>query len=122
MTDAEIADHVRALELRRTRALVERDLVLAERLHAPEYRLITPCGTCFDKAGYLGAIATGELRYSAWEIGAIEVRVAAGMALLRYRARLEFPSGNAVNCWHMDSYEPRAGAWLAVWSQATAIK
>lgn len=121
MMDASLSDHLRALELRRTQALVARDLALADQLHAPEYQLITPAGKCFDKAGYLAAIASGDLTYTRWDAGTMEVRLAVGMALVRYRASLAFPSGNVVNCWHTDSYELRDGHWLAVWSQATAI-
>jgi hypothetical protein len=43
------------------------------------------------------------------------------MAIVRYQALLEFPSGKQVNCWHTDSYERHADGWKAVWSQATAI-
>jgi len=43
----------RALEVRRTRAIVERDLEEIERLHAPEYQLITPAGRTFSRTRYL---------------------------------------------------------------------
>ena len=56
-----------------------------------------------------------------WEPQDIEVRLSSGMAIVRYKASLQFPSGNVVVCWHTDSYEPREGHWQAVWSQATAI-
>jgi hypothetical protein len=119
---AALADTLRALEAQRTRALVARDIETARRLHAPEYQLVTPAGRTFDRDGYLGAIADGSLPYAGWELGPIDVRVGADMALLRYRAVIAFPSGKRVHCWHTDSYERRGGAWLAVWSQATAIK
>ena len=41
------------------------------------------------------------------------------MAVVRYQARITFPSGRIVECWHSDTYELQAGGWLAVWSQAT---
>lgn len=119
--DPAIADHLRARERQRTQALVERNLELAGRMHAPEYQLITPAGKTFDKAGYLEAIRTGDLAYVSWEPDAMDVRVGTDMAIVRYRATLRFPSGKVVRCWHTDSYELREGAWLAVWSQATAI-
>lgn len=112
-------DYLRELEVRRTRALVERDMATIERLHAPEYQLITPSGTVFTRERYLAAIAS-EPFYAKWELGAIEVRVSPQMALLRYRATLHFPSGRIVDCWHTDSYE-RRGQWQAVWSQATRL-
>lgn len=114
------SDSLRELEARRTRALVERDMPTIERLHAPEYQLITPAGKVFTRERYLAAIAA-EPFYAKWELGAIEVRLSPDMALLRYLARLQFPSGRIVVCWHTDSYERRGQQWQAVWSQATEL-
>jgi hypothetical protein len=110
----------RALELRRTRALVDRDLATLEELHAPDYQLITPRGQVLSRGAYLGAITAGPF-YAAWEIGTMGFRISAQMAVLRYQALLRFPSGREVTCWHTDSYERRADGWQAVWSQATEI-
>jgi hypothetical protein len=115
-------DMLRALERQRTRALVARDMEAARRLHAPEYQLVTPAGRTFDRDGYLGAVADGSLAYTDWDLGPMDVRTGTDMALLRYRAVIAFASGTRVHCWHTDSYERRGDAWLAVWSQATAIK
>jgi hypothetical protein len=41
------------------------------------------------------------------------------MAIVRYKARIQFPSGRVFVVWHTDSYELRASGWQAVWSQAT---
>ena len=109
-----------ALELRRTRALVERDLATLEELHSTEYQLITPAGKVFSREAYLAAIKA-EPFYAAWKLEAMTVRVAADMAIVRYKAHLRFPSGREVVCWHTDSYERRAQGWQAVWSQATGI-
>ena len=119
--DPAIAELIRDRERQRTQALVAKDLERAARMHAPEYQLVTPAGKTFDKAGYLEAIRTGDLAYVSWEPDAMDVRVGTDMAIVRYRATLRFPSGKVVRCWHTDSYELREGAWLAVWSQATAI-
>ena len=113
-------DFFRALEVTRTRALVERDLAAIERLHAPEYELITPTGRVFSRARYLAAIAA-EPFYSAWEHGGMQVRASGSMAVVRYQAKLTFPSSKVVECWHTDTYELRSNAWLAVWSQATKL-
>jgi hypothetical protein len=51
----------------------------------------------------------------------MSVRVSPAMAVVRYRARLGFPSGRVVECWHIDTYELLQGKWQAVWSQATGI-
>ena len=109
-----------ALEVRRTGAVVDRDREAIERLHAPDYQLITPAGRTFSRAQYLEVIKA-EAFYAAWEHGPIEVRASAEMAIVRYQARITFASGRLVDCWHTDTYELRASAWLAVWSQATAL-
>ena len=118
---AEVAAFFRALEERRTRALVERDLAVVEELHAPEYQLVTPAGVVRERAEYLGAIAR-EPFYAAWDVGELACRATADMAVVRYRATLGFPSGRTVVCWHTDMYEKRSGRWQAVWSQATEIR
>jgi hypothetical protein len=108
-----------ALETTRTQALVQKDMPLAWRLHAPDYQLITPAGKVFERQAYLDAVADGSLAYAAWQVGAIAVRSSPAMALVRYAARITFDSGRVVALWHTDSYELQDGQWLAVWSQAT---
>lgn len=114
-------DELRALERRRTRALVERDLPTLEALHAPEYELVTPAGRVLGRVPYLAAIAR-EPFYAAWEAGEIAVRITGDSAVLRYQALLRFPSGRELRCWHLDTYERRDGRWQAVWSQATELR
>jgi hypothetical protein len=109
-----------ALEANRTKAIVERDLKTIERLHAPEYELITPTGRTWSLARYLAAIAA-EPFYASWEHGPMKVRATEAMAAVRYQATITFPSGKVVKCWHTDSYELRGEEWLAVWSQATQL-
>jgi Domain of unknown function (DUF4440) len=113
-------DFFSALEIRRTRAIVERDLEEIERLHAPEYQLVTPAGRTFSRARYLELIKA-EPFYAAWEHGPMEVRMSAEMAVVRYQAKITLSSGRTVECWHTDTYELRESAWLAVWSQATEL-
>lgn len=113
-------DFFRELERRRTRALVDRDLVLIEQLHAPEYELLTPAGRVLSRERYLAEIAAGPF-YAAWRHGPMRVRRSATMAVVRYVAELGFPSGRTLRCWHTDSYELRGDVWQAVWSQATAL-
>lgn len=109
------------LERRRTQALVAGDMAVVECMHAPGYELITPAGVVFSRERYLAAIAEGPF-YTAWEMGEdVRVRASAEMALLRYQARLHFPSGKVVHCWHTDAYALHSGEWQALWSQATAI-
>jgi Domain of unknown function (DUF4440) len=114
------ADYFRALEVERTQALVARDMATIERLHASDYELISPPGRVMTRERYLSLLASGEF-YAKWEHGAMRVRVSAGMAALRYQAKITFPSGKVVDCWHTDIYALQAGSWKAVWSQATQL-
>jgi phage baseplate assembly protein W len=118
---AALADTLRAIERSRIQALVGRDMALLRQLHAPEYQLVTPAGRVLTRERYLAAIEA-EPFYAGWEAGEMDVRVSAQMAVLRYEARLAFPSGKTVQCWHTDHYELRDGQWQAVWSQATEIR
>ena len=114
------AEFFRALEARRTRAIVERDLEAIEALHAPEYQLISPSGRSYTRTGYLELIMAAPF-YSAWEHGPMEVSVSVNMAVVRYQARITLASGRVVECWHTDTYELGDTGWLAVWSQATEL-
>lgn len=113
-------DFFRRLEAERTRALVERDVEAIRRLHAPDYELISVPGRVMSLERYLTLMAQ-DVFYAGWEHGPMRVHVSAGMAAVRYQARISFPSGNAVRCWHTDIYVPHGGAWRAIWSQATQL-
>lgn len=110
----------RALELERTQALVARDVAAIRRLHAPDYELISVPGRSMSLDRYV-ALIEEDVFYVNWEHGPMRVQVAQGMAAVRYQARITFPSGNVVPCWHTDIYAQRSGSWLAVWSQATRL-
>ena len=114
------ADYFRALEIERTQALVARDMPTIERLHASDYELISPPGRVMSRERYLSLLAAGEF-YSKWEHGAMRVRLSEGMAAIRYQAKITFPSGKVVDCWHTDIYALQSGSWKAVWSQATQL-
>jgi hypothetical protein len=119
------AELIRETERARLRALVGGDMETAGRLHAAEFQLITPIGMTLSKNDYLGAIASGQIKYLAWEPGPIAVRHHQSHAVIRYRARLEVVFGGhrvaPGDYWHTDTYEYRDGRWVVVWSQATAI-
>lgn len=113
-------DSFRRLEVDRTRAIVARDMEAMERAHAAEYELITPAGRVLTRKRYFELIAEAPF-YSAWEHGLMAVRATAAMASVKYQARLTFPSGKIIECWHTDIYELRGNVWQAVWSQATQL-
>jgi hypothetical protein len=99
-----------ALEVRRSHTLAQRDMPTLEALHATEYQLITPNDKVFTREKYLGAVQAQPF-YVGWEVGEMACRITPPMALIRYQARLRFPSGREVTCWPTDSYELRAQRW-----------
>jgi hypothetical protein len=121
-----VAEQIREVERSRLRALVAGDVAIASELHASDFQLVTPVGAVLSKDEYLGAIATGQLDYVAWEPGLINVRVHENAAVIRYRASLEVVFGGIpvprATYWHTDSYENIGGRWQVVWSQATEIR
>lgn|SRR3990167_5654254 len=122
----DIEDHIRNTERKRLRSLVDGDIAQAKQLHASDFQLITPVGQSLSKEEYLGAIASGLIKYLLWEPGTMDVRINGNAAVIRYQARLELMyDGHNVpvsTYWHTDTYEQREGCWQAVWSQATEIK
>jgi hypothetical protein len=113
-----------ARERERLAALVARDMATCDRLHAEEYQLITPNGSAMSKAMYLGSILGGSLRYRVFEpIEEPRVLMSGGMAVLRYRCRIEVLSEGEhfiAHAWHTDIWREIDGEWTAFWSQATA--
>ena len=85
-------EQLRAVERQRLRALVDKDVPLASRLHADDFQLINPLGGSLSKSEYLGAIAAGEIDYLSWEPGNIEVRIYGDAAVIRYQADLKIRS------------------------------
>ena len=119
-------DELREIERRRLAALVAGDIDAARSLHADDYELVTPGGRRLDREDYLGGVGSGELHYLTFEPASdIRVRLHAGVAILRYEARIEMEMSDGVDrgrFWHTDIYERRNGSWQAVWSQATRIR
>jgi hypothetical protein len=110
----------RALEVERTKALVARDVTSIRRLHAPDYELISVPGRVMSLERYLSLMAI-DVFYAGWEHGPMRVQLSEGMAAIRYQAKITFPSGKVVDCWHTDIYKEHGGSWRAVWSQATQL-
>jgi hypothetical protein len=82
-------DLLRDTERARLRALVSANIGQAQQFHAPDFQLITPIGAALSKEDYMGAIASGQLKYLTWQPADIAVRLYKGVAVLRYRAQLE---------------------------------
>jgi uncharacterized protein DUF4440 len=120
------ADHIRAIEHKRLRAMVEANMEVARQLHADDFQLITPTGDPLSREQYLGAVASGEIDYLVWKPNAIGVRLSGEMAVIRYSSQIEIVVGGQRiplgQYWHTDYYERRNGQWQAVWSQATEMR
>jgi hypothetical protein len=117
-----VASLLPAIERQRLLALASADTATAGPLHADDYWLVTPNGSEMTKEDYLGAIASGRLRYRAFEpVSEMAVLDGAEVAVLRYKAWISFADGPGFTCWHTDCYRLRDAAWQVVWSQATAI-
>ncbi len=101
-------------------------MVIANRLHADDFALITPGGGAWSKARYLGGIAAGTFRYVVFEpTSEIVVRVHGDVALIRYQSRIELVNNGEpgdLRSWHTVTYERRDEVWQIVWSQATEIR
>lgn len=113
-------DFFRSLEVERTQALVDRDVEKIRRLHAPDYELISVPGRVMSLERYLSLMAQ-DVFYASWEHGPTRIQLSPGMAAVRYQAKITFPSGKVVECWHTDIYARHAGAWRAIWSQGTQL-
>jgi Domain of unknown function (DUF4440) len=114
------------IERERLHSLVDRNMSVADRLHAPEYQLVTPNGSTRTKSGYLGEVASRELEYLVFEPESdIAVQLSDDIVVLRYIARIVLSVGIddevELRVWHTDVYRNYSGQWMAIWSQATAI-
>jgi len=118
MSAADLPD----LERKRLRALLAADIKTAAPMHAEDYQLVTPNGSEMTKDDYLGAIASGQLRYRVFEpVSDIVVLGDGPVAVVRYQARISFDDRAGLRCWHTDCYRLRDELWQVVWSQATQI-
>ena len=109
---------VRATERERLRALVARNVDVAQKLHADDYELINPLGEVVSREEYIDTGAA--FAYAVWKpITPIRVRVYGDAAVIRYESELQFRGRPRGHYWHTDLYEKRAGQWQVVWSQTT---
>jgi Domain of unknown function (DUF4440) len=120
------AETVVSIERQRLRSLVNRDMSVAERLHATDYELVTPNGGTLNKTGYLSDVSSKRLEYLVFEPETeISVLSSGSLVILRYIARIVLSVGvddeQEFRAWHTDAYEQRDRRWVIVWSQATTI-
>ena len=122
-----LADHLRALERRRLRSLVEVDLDTAESLHTADFELVNPSGSTWSRDTYLGGIASGDIDYRRFEpVSDIDVLVDGDLAVLRYRSAIDIAvtggTPGPLSAQHLDVYvRDPDGRWRVRWSQATEV-
>lgn len=118
-------DRLRDIEQARLHALVAGDTATAGRYMAPDFQGINPAGAPTSRAENLGPVATGDLDFLAINpTGRIVVRRSGSSAALRYPAHFDLTVGGTRvthEAWVTELYERRAGRWLIVWEQVTAV-
>jgi ketosteroid isomerase-like protein len=124
----DVAAAVKALELQRVRALLEADLEVAERLHAPDYQVVDPRGGTHTRDEYLAGVATGALDYRRFEaVTEIEVMASGDLAVLHYRSGIDILvaglAPQSLEAWQTVCYRRTGGdaRWQVVWQQETAV-
>ena len=119
------ADRLRAIEQKRTHALVDADTVTARKLMADDFQLINPAGDPQSREQLLGAVKAGVLDFLAdTTAGPITVREYGNAAVLRYESKFDLViAGTRLThkAWSTELYERRHGRWQIVWEQTTAI-
>ena len=125
MTEDQTEEEIRQTVLTRMKALAAPDLKLADDIIADDFQLVPPNGVALTKAQYLGAIASGAIRYRQWEAASpIAVKLYADAAVIRDQAQIivEAPGVRREGrFWFSDLYEKRGARWQIIWSQGTFI-
>ncbi len=105
-------------------ALVRADTAALERMWADDYSFTNPGGNVMDKAGYIGALKSGGLKFETLDIADTKVRVYGDAAVVTGRATVKGKGDNQdINdqVRYTTMYVKRQGRWQAVATQATRI-
>lgn len=120
------AQAVIAADAERFRALANRDMDAAERLHAEEFVQINPFGHEMSRGEFLRSVAAGNLVFLDAKTSDTAVRVYGDAAVLRQRSVVDAEVDGlrmpAVLLWEMALYERRDGQWQAVWAMASETR
>jgi len=124
--DRATVQNLRQTERARLTALVEADMPAVQQVLADDFELITPDGTPLPRDAYLGAVASGDLDFKAYQpVTPIETRVYGDAAVLRYKSHIDVVAkgtGHRTDgAWHTCVYENRDGHWQIVWEQTTLV-
>ena len=119
------ADRLRAIEQKRTQALVDADTATARKLMADDYQGINPAGAPLSREELLSSVKAGVLDFLVEEPASpISVRLHGNAAVLRYQRKFDLViAGTRLThkAWSTELYERRHGRWQIVWEQTTAI-
>jgi Domain of unknown function (DUF4440) len=119
------ADRLRAIEQRRTQALVDADTATARRFMADDYQGINPAGAPLSREELLASVKAGVLDFLVEEPASpITVRLHGDAAVLRYQRSFDLViAGTRLThkAWSTELYERRHGRWQIVWEQTTAV-
>jgi Domain of unknown function (DUF4440) len=119
------ADRLRAIEQKRTQALVDADTATARKLMADDYQGINPAGAPLSREALLASVKAGVLDFLVEEpVSPISVRLHGNAAVLRYQRSFDLViAGTRLThkAWSTELYERRHGRWQIVWEQTTAV-
>jgi Domain of unknown function (DUF4440) len=119
------ADRLRAIEQKRTQALVDADTATARRFMAADYQGINPAGAPLSREELLSSVKAGVLDFLVEEPASpITVRLHGDAAVLRYQRSFDLViAGTRLThkAWSTELYERRHGRWQIVWEQTTAV-
>ncbi len=105
-------------------ALVRADTATLERMWADDYSFTNPGGNVMNKAGYIGALKSGGLKFETLDITDTQIRVYGDAAVVTGRATVKGKGGNQdINdqIRYTSVYVKRQGQWQGVATQATRI-
>ena len=108
---------VRAAEIARTAALIERDIPALENLVGDDLTYVHASGQLDTKSSFLDAIRSGELRYHVWQPKKMNVRVVGDAAVVNgvYFVRVSNPTVRKdpieMDVFFLTVYAHRNGRW-----------
>lgn len=105
-------------------AILRADTAVLDRVWADDYRLTNPGGNVMEKAGFIGALKSGGLKFETLDLSDTNVRVYGDTAVVTGRATVKAKGDNqdiAEQVRYISVYVKRQGQWQAVAMQATRI-
>jgi len=105
-------------------AILRADAAVLERVWADDYSLTNPGGNVMEKAGFIGALKSGDLKFETLDLSDTNVRVYGDAAVVTGRATVKAKGDNqdiSEQVRYTSVYVKRQGRWQAVAMQTTRI-